>query len=232
MTAEMLILILTVDCNMGSEPKPLQDFYISSKEPDIGPVIVGMLLVCVFSTPFLFIALISLFNFFYLEGTLIGVVFSNLLLVIPFLLIRYFLRKFSTLRLQVNHNEDSIVVERAFQNKVWKRIRKSISEAQILAYHYYIITSSIETEKSIHGPRSPISNVGPVIGHTIVNERSDSAHQKYHIHGSSAEGGNWKLEISKLMEGTGHDMAKQIARSIGIEFLDNGEIVPKGLVIG
>ena len=156
---------------------------------------------------------------------------SNLLLVIPFLLIRYFLRKYSTLRLQVNHNEDSIVVEKAFQNKVWKRIRKSISEAQILVYHYYIITSSFETEKSIHG-HSPISNVGPVIGHTIVNEQSDSAHQKYHIHGSSAEGGNWKLEISKLMEGTGHDMAKQIARSIGIEFLDNGEIVPKGLVIG
>ena len=227
----MLIVNLSVDCNMGIEPKPLQDFYISSKEPDIGPVIVGMLLVCVFSMPFLFIALISLFDFFYLEGTLIGVVFSNLLLVIPFLLIRYFLRKYSTLRLQVNHNEDSIVVERAFQNKIWKRIRKSISEAQILAYHYYIITSSFETEKSIHG-HSPISNVGPVIGHTIVKEQSDSAHQKYHIHGSSAEGGNWKLEISKLMEETGHDMAKQIARSIGIEFLDNGEIVPKGLVIG
>ena len=181
--------------------------------------------------PFLFIALISLFDFFYLEGTLIGVVFSNLLLVIPFLLIRYFLRKYSTVRLQVNHNEDSIVVERAFQNKIWKRIRKSISEAQILAYHYYIITSSFETKKSIHG-HSPISNVGPVIGHTIVKEQSDSAHHKYQIHGSSAEGGNWKLEISKLMEETGHDMAKQIARSIGIEFLDNGEIVPKGLIIG
>ena len=216
---------------MVSEPDPLQDFYISSKEPDIGPVIVGMLLTGGFSAPFLFIALISLLNFFFLEGTLIGVVFSNSLLVIPVLLIRHFLRKFSTLRLQVNHNEDSIVVEKAFQNKIWKRIRKSISEAQILAYHYYIITSSFETEKSIHG-HSPISNVGPVIGHTIVNEQSDSAHQKYHIHGSSAEGGNWKLEISKLMEGTGHDMAKQIARSIGIEFLDNGEIVPKGLVIG
>ena len=227
----MLIANVLEHFNMVSEPKLLQDFYISSKEPDIGPVIVGMLLVCVFSTPFLFIALISLFDFFYLEGTLIGVVFSNLLLVIPFLLIRYFLRKYSTLRLQVNHNEDSIVVEKAFQNKVWKRIRKSISEAQILVYHYYIITSSFETEKSIHG-HSPISNVGPVIGHTIVNEQSDSAHQKYHIHGSSAEGGNWKLEISKLMEGTGHDVAKQIACSIGIEFLDNGEIVPKGLVIG
>ena len=227
----MLIANVLEPFNMVSEPEILQDFYISSKEPDIGPVIVGMVLTGGFSAPFLFIALFSLFEFFFLEGTVIGVVFSISLLVIPFLLIRYFLRKYSTLRLQVNHNEDSIVVERAFQNKIWKRIRKSISEAQILAYHYYIITSSFETEKSIHG-HSPISNVGPVIGHTIVNEQSDSAHQKYHIHGSSAEGGNWKLEISKLMEGTGHDMAKQIAGSIGIEFQDNGEINPKGLFIG
>ena len=226
----MLIVNVQWHLNMGSEPELLQDFYISSKEPDIGPVIVGMFLAAGFSAPFLFIALFSLFEIF-LEGFSIGVVFSISFLVIPVFLSRYTLRKYSTLRLQVNHNEDSIVVERAFQNKVWKRTRKSISEAQILAYHYYIITSSFETEKSIHG-HSPISSVGPVIGHTTVNEQSDSAPQKYHIHGSSAEGGNWKLEISKLMEETGHDMAKQIASSIGIEFQDNGEIVPKGLVIG
>ena len=230
MTAEMLIAKCTRALNMVSETEPLQDFYISSKEPDIGPVIVGMFLLGGFSAPFLFIALFSLTTFF-LEGFSIGGLFSISLLIIPFLLLRYSLRKFSTLRLQVSHNEDSIVVEMAFQNKVWKRTRKSISEAQILAYHYYIITRSFETEKAIHG-HSPIYSVGPVIGHTTVNEQSDSAHQKYHIHGSSAEGGNWELEISKLMEGTGHEMAKQIARSIGIEFQDNGEIVPKGLVIG
>ena len=216
---------------MGSEPKSLQDFYISSKEPDIGSVIVGMFLVCGFSAPFLFIALFSLFEFFFLEGTSMGVVFGISFLVIPFFLIRYTLRKFSTLRLRVNHYEDSIVVERAFQNKVWKRTRKSISEAQILAYHYYIITSSFETEKSIHG-NSPISSVGPVIGHITVNEQSDSVHQKYHIHGYSGEGGNWKLEISKLIEGAGHDKAREIAKYIGIEFRDDGEVQPKGLVIG
>ena len=216
---------------MGSEPKSLQDFYISSKEPDIGSVIVGMFLVCGFSAPFLFIALFSLFEFFFLEGTSMGVVFGISFLVIPFFLIRYTLRKFSTLRLRVNHYEDSIVVERAFQNKVWKRIRKSISEAQILAYHYYIITSSFETEKSIHG-NSPISSVGPVIGHITVNEQSDSVHQKYHIHGYSGEGGNWELEISKLIEGAGHDKAREIAKYIGIEFRDDGEVQPKGLVIG
>ena len=127
--------------------------------------------------------------------------------------------------------KNSIYVERAFQDKVWKRNRKPISEAQILAYHYYIITRSDEVEKSIHG-YSSISNVGPVIGHTTVTEHSDSVHHKYHIHGLSKESGSWELDISKLMEGTGHDMAKQIARSIGIEFQDNGKIVPKGLVIG
>ena len=220
---------------MESDSGMLQDFYIISKEPDTGPIVVGMVLLGGFSVLCLFIAMFSLVTIL-LEGFSMAAVFSILFLVIPFLVIpflimRYFIRKYSTLRLQVNHNEDSIYVERAFQDKVWKRIRKSISEAQLLAYHYYVITRSDEVEKSIHG-YSPISNVGPVIGHTTVTEHSNSVHHKYHIHGSSAEGGNWELDISKLMEGTGHEMAKQIARSIGIEFQDNGEIVPKGLVIG
>ena len=215
---------------MGIDKEPLQDFYISSKEPDIGSVVVGMVLAGGFSAFSLFFALIPLLTIF-LEGFSMDVVFSIPFLVIPFFIIRYTIRKYSILRLQVNHNEDSIVVERAFQNKVWKRIRKSISEAQILAYHYYTITRSFEVEKSIHG-NSPISSVGPVIGHTTVTERSNSVQQKYHVHGYSAEDGDWELDISKLMEGAGHDMAKQIARSIDIEFQDNGEIVPKGLVIG
>ena len=220
---------------MESELGMLQDFYIISKEPDTGPVVVGMVFLGGFSALCLFIAMFPLLTIL-LEGFSMAAVFSILFLVIPFLvipffLIRYFIRKYSTLRLQVNHNEYSIYVETAFQNKVWKRIRKSISEAQLLAYHYYVITRSDEVEKSIHG-YSPISNVGPVIGHTTVTEHSNSVHHKYHIHGFSAEGGNWELDISKLMEGTGHNMAKQIARSIGIEFQDNGEIVPKGLVIG
>jgi len=215
---------------MENDSGKLQDFYVSSKESDIGPVIVGIILLGGFSAPFVFIALFSLITFF-LEGFSIGGLFGISVLIFPFFLVRYSLRKFSTLRLQVNHNEDTIVIEIGFQNMVWKRIRKSISEAQILAYHYYVITRSDEVEKSIHG-YSPISNVGPVIGHTTVTEHSDSVHHKYHIHGFSEEGGNWELDISKLMEGTGHNMAKQIARSIGIEFQDNGEIVPKGLVIG
>ena len=220
---------------MESDSGMLQDFYIISKEPDTGPVVVGMVFLGGVSALCLFIAMFSLVTIL-LEGFSMAAVFSILFLVIPFLVIpffimRYFIRKYSTLRLQVNHNEDSIYVERAFQDKVWKRIRKSISEAQLLVYHYYVITRSDEVEKPIHGS-SPISNVGPVIGHTTVTEHSNSVHHKYHIHGFSAEGGNWELDISKLMEGTGHDMAKQIARSIGIEFQDNGEIVPKGLVIG
>ena len=215
---------------MESDSGMLQDFYIISKEPDTGPVVVGMVIVGGFSMLSLFIAMIPLLTVL-LEGFSMVVMFSIPFLFIPFLLIRYFIRKYSTLRLQVNHNEDSIYVERAFQNKVWKRIRKPISEAQILAYHYYIITRSDEVEQSIHG-YSPISNVGPVIGHTTVTEHSDSVHHKYHIHGLSKEGGNWELDISKLMEGTGHNMAKHIALSIGIEFQDNGKIVPRGLVIG
>jgi len=230
MTTEFLSPELRKHHTMGSDHGLLKNFYISSKEPDTGPIVVGMLLVGGFSALSLFIAMFPLLILF-LEGFSLVFVFSIPFLAIPFFLIRYFVRKYSTLRLQVNHNEDSIVVERAFQNKVWKRIRKSISEAQILAYHYYVITSSMEVEKPIHG-HSPIRRVGPVIDHRTVTEHSDNVHQKYHIHGSSTEGGTWELDISKLFEGAGHDMAKQIAQSIGIEFPDNGEIVPKGLVIG
>ena len=229
-TAELLNPNAAEHPNMEGDSQMLQDFYIISKEPDTGPVVVGLVLMGGFSALSLFIALVPLLQIL-LEGFSMVFVFSIPFLVIPFFLFRYIIRKYSTLRLQVNHNEDSIYSERAFQNKVWKRIRKPISEAQILAYHYYIITRSDEVEQSIHG-YSPISNVGPVIGHKTVTEHRDSIHHKYHIHGFSAEGGNWELDISKLMEGTGHNMAKQIARSIGIEFQDNGEIVPKGLVIG
>ena len=214
---------------MEDDSQMLQNFDIISKEPDTGPIVVGMVYMGGFSTLSLFIALNILETL--LEGFSMVFVFSIPFLVIPFFLFGYVIHKSSTLRLQVNHNEDLIYVEKAFQNMVWKRIRKPISEAKILAYHYTIITRSNVVEQSIHG-YSPISNVGPVTGHTIVTEHSDSVHHKYHIHGLSAEGGNWDLDISKLMEGTGHNMAKQIARSIGIEFQDNGEIVPKGLVIG
>ena len=229
-TAELLNPNAAEHRNMEDDSQMLQDFNIISKEPDTGPVVVGMVFMGGFSALSLFIALVPLLQIL-LEGFSMVFVFSIPFLVIPFFLFRYFIRKYSTLRLQVNHNEDSIYAERAFQNKVWKRIRKPISEAQILAYHYYIITRSDEVEQSTHG-YSPISNVGPVIGHTIVTEHSDSVHHKYHVHGFSTEDGNWELDISKLMEGTGHNLAKQIASSIGIEFQDNGEIVPKGLVIG
>ncbi len=215
---------------MENGSRMIQDFYIISKEPDTGPVVVGMVLAGGFSALSLLIAMFPLLTILS-EGFSMVVVFSIPFLVIPFLLIRYLIRKYSTLRLQVSHNEDSIYVERAFQHKVWKRIRRPISETQILTYHYYVIIRLDEVEKSIHG-YSPINNVGPVIGHTTVTEHSESVHHKYHIHGFSAEGGNWELDISKLMEGTGHNMAKQIARSIGIEFQDNGKIDPKGLVIG
>ena len=229
-TTELLNPNASWNSSLESDSQMLQDFYIISKEPDTGPVVVGMVLVGGFSALSLFIAMFPLLTIL-LEGFSMVFVFSIPFLVIPFFLFRYFIRKYSTLRLQVNHNEDSIYAERAFQNKVWKRIRKPISEAQILAYHYYIITSSHTEEKSIHG-NSPIRSKGPVIGTRTVTTHSQNIHHKYHIHGFSAEGGNWELDISKLMEGTDQDMAKQIARSIGIEFQDNGEIVPKGLVIG
>ena len=138
-TAELLNPNAAEHPNMEGDSQMLQDFYIISKEPDTGPIVVGMVLMGGFSALSLFIAMLPLLTIL-LEGFSMIFVFSIPFLVIPFFLFRHVIRKYSTLRLQVNHNEDSIYAERAFQNKVWKRIRKPISEAQILAYHYYIIT--------------------------------------------------------------------------------------------
>jgi len=226
----MLIDSVPSPPSMVGEPETLQDFHISSKEPDTAPVVVGMFIVAGFSFFSLFVGGIVLLSVF-LEGFSLIVVFGAPFFAIPFFLIRSFLRKFSTLRLRVEHSQDSIVVERAFQGKVWKRIRRSVSEAKVLSYHYYIIVRTDHDKKAIHG-KSAFRSKGPVIGHTTATNSSGTTYHKYHIHGSNTSGADWKIEISKVMEGDDHDKAKKIALYTGVEFRNDGQIVPKGLVIG
>jgi len=230
MTTEMLIDSAPSPPSMVGESGPLQDFYITSKEPDTGPVVVGMLIVAGFSFFCLFAGGIVLLSV-YFEGFSFTVVFGAPLFAIPFFLIRSFLRKFSTLRLRVEHSQDSIVVERAFQGKVWKRIRRSVSEAKVLSYHYYIIVRTDHHNQAIHG-KTAFRSKGPVIGNTTVTNSSGRTYHKYHIHGFNTSGVDWKIEISKVMDGADHDKAKQIALCTGVEFRNDGQIVPKGLVIG
>ena len=72
---------------------------------------------------------------------------------------------------------------------------------------------------------------GNVIGQTSTSVANSGTRHFYTIHGFNASQGKWELDISKILEGLGNQNAMQIAECIGIEFRDEGEIVPKGLVI-
>ena len=150
--------------------------------------------------------------------TMIPLIIGLLFFTIPFFLIYRLINKLSTHRLILKHDKDVLVLEKAFQGKCWSVKRKTLSESVYLRYHYYTLVS--------HGPDS-ISYDG-----SITSGTSSRTIKKYHIHGFSKMEGEWILEISRFIEQHDHDKAREIAKYIGIEFRDEGEVQPKGLVIG
>ena len=82
-TAELLNPNAAEHPNMEGDSQMLQDFYIISKEPDTGPIVVGMVIMGGFSALSLFIALVPLLQIL-LEGFSMVFVFSIPFLVIPF----------------------------------------------------------------------------------------------------------------------------------------------------
>ena len=83
-TAELLNPNAAEHPNMEGDSQMLQDFYIISKEPDTGPIVVGMVLIGGFSALSLFIAMLPLLTIL-LEG------FSMIFVFFPFLVIPFFL---------------------------------------------------------------------------------------------------------------------------------------------
>jgi len=206
-----------------------QDLIFGSKKPGTDAIVGGVIIMGIYSSilllPLGVIAVITITEGFSIT-TLCGLPF----IVIPFLMIRYFFRKFSTVRLYVQHSQNTLVLEKKFGSLVRREV-KILSDATHLSFHFYTIISYSEETTDVYG-NNPIARNGGVIGQRTTTVADSGTHQFYTIHGFNASEGKWELDITKILEGLSSKNAMQIADCIGIEFRDDGEIVPKGLVIG
>ena len=203
---------------MGKETPYFGDLDISTKNPDNSSIIGGIIITLFFSFICVSIGMIGFLTYISDDITMIPLIIGLLFFTIPFFLIYRSINKLSTHRLILKHDKDVLVLEKAFQGKCWSVKRKTLSESVYLRYHYYELVS--------HGSDS-ISYDG-----SITSGTSSRTIKKYHIHGFSKMEGEWILEISRFIEQHDHDKAREIAKYIGIELRDEGEVQPKGLVIG
>ena len=162
------------------------------------------------------------------EGFSIATLCGLPFIALPFLMIRYFFRKFSVVRLYVQHAKNTLMLEAKFGPIVTRKLTM-LSDATHLSYHYYTVTTYSEETTDVY--RGGLVGRGNVIDQTTTSVANSGTHHFYTIHGFNASQGKWELDISKILEGLSNQNAKQIAGCIGIEFRDEGEIVPKGLVI-
>jgi len=204
-----------------------QEFIFGSEKPGTDAIVGGVIVMGIYSF-FILIILVVIAVGAVDEGfsyaTLCGLPF----IAIPFLMMRRFFRKFSTVRLYVQRAKNSLILEAKF-GPIVRRKQKILSEATHLSFHFYTIVSYSEETTDVYG--GGFVGSGSVIGQTTTTVADSGTHQFYTIHGFNETEGKWELDISKILEGLGNQNAKQIAECIGIEFRDEGEIVPKGLVI-
>jgi hypothetical protein len=203
---------------MGKETPYFGDLDISTKNPDNSSIIGGIIITLFFSFICVSIGMIGFLTYIFDDITMIPLIIGLLFFTIPFFLIYRLINKFSTHRLILKHDKDVLVLEKAFQGKRWNVKRKTLSESVYLSYHYYTIVSHESDVTYSDG--------------SIGSGSSSKTIKKYHIHGFSKTEGEWDLEISRFIGDLDHDKAREIAKYIGIEFRDEGEVQPKGLVIG
>ena len=204
-----------------------KQFIFASKKPGTDAIVGGVIIMGIFSFFILiviFVIAVSTMAEGFSYATLCGLPF----IAIPFLMMRHFFRKFSVVRLYVQHAENTLMLEAKFGPIVTRKLTM-LSDATHLSFHFYTITSYSEQTTDVYG--GGFVGNGNVIGQTTTTVAESGTHQFYTIHGFNETEGKWELDISKILEGLGNQNAKQIAECIGIEFRDEGEIVPKGLVI-
>ena len=204
-----------------------QEFIFASKKPGTDAIVGGVIIMGIFSFLILLILLAIAGNTI-TEGFSIATLCGLPFIALPFLMIRYFFRKFSVVRLYVQHAKNTLMLEAKF-GPIVSRKQKILSDATHLSFHFYTIISYSEKTTDVYG--GGFVGRGNVIGQTTTTVADSGTHQFYTIHGFNASQGKWELDISKILEGLSKKNAMQIAECIGIEFRDEGEIVPKGLVI-
>ena len=205
-----------------------QEFIFASKKPGTDAIVGGVIIMGIFSFLILLILLAIAGNTI-TEGFSIATLCGLPFIAPPFLMIRYFFRKFSFVRLYVQHANNTLMLEAKFGPIVTRKLTM-LSDATHLSYHYYTITTYSEETTDVYANNSIVGR-GKVIGQTTTTVADSGTHQFYTIHGFNETEGKWELDISKILEGLSKKNAMQIAECIGIEFRDEGEIVPKGLVI-
>ena len=206
-----------------------QDLIFGSKKSGTNAIVGGAIIMGIFSFFILLIlSVIALTTV--LDGFSITTFCGLPFILILFLMVRHFLRKFSTVRLYVQHSKNALVLETRFGSLV-RRKQKVLSDATHMSFHFYTLISYSEQTTNVYG-NNPLAKQGGVIGQKTTTVANSGTHQFYTIHGFNDEEGEWELEITKILQGLNKQNAMQIADCIGIEFRDEGEIVPKGLVIG
>jgi len=104
---------------------------------------------------------------------------------------------FSVHRLRVQHSTDLLIFDSTFRGRSWRVKERRLSESLYLRYHKWT-----ETDTDSDG------------------NSTTTTHHEYEIHGHSDEEGEWKLDITSMVEtfDDSKKMAREIAKAIGIEF--------------
>ena len=212
---------------MGRMEAVPQEFIFASKKPGTDAIVGGVIIMGIFSFLILLI-LLAIAGTTITEGFSIATLCGLPFIALPFLMIRHFFRKFSIVRLYVQPAKNTLMLEAKF-GPIVSRKQKILSDATLLSFHFYTITSYSEETTDVYG--GGFVGSGNVIDQTTTTVAESGTRQFYTIHGFNETEGKWELDISKILEGLGNRNAMQIAECLGIEFRDEGEIVPKGFVI-
>ena len=118
-------------------------------------------------------------------------------LLTPLFILGWLFKIFSVHRLRVQHSTDLLVFDSTFRGRSWRVKERCLSESLYLRYHKWT-----ETDTDSDG------------------NRTTTTHHEHEIYGHSAEAGEWKLDITSLVEtfDDSKKMAREIAKAIGIEF--------------
>ena len=115
----------------------------------------------------------------------------------PLIMLGWLFKKFSVYRLRVQHSTDLLIFDSTFRGRSWRVKERRLSESLYLRYHKW-------TEDHTDSDRNSTT----------------TTHYECEIHGHSDEEGEWKLDITSLVEtfDDSKKMAREIAEAIGIEF--------------
>ena len=193
---------------VGDEPEPIPFGQDREFISDAWGVVSGTIAVlfasifCVAFLPPIVDSVVNLTNFLTGELELEAQQLANLLfqmsfLLVPLIALGWLFKKFSVHRLRVQHSTDLLIFDSTFRGRSWRVKERILSESLYMRYHKWT-----ETDTDSDG------------------NRTTTTHREYEIHGHSDEEGEWKLDITSMVEtfDESTEMAREIARAIGIEF--------------